>query len=110
MAQSIQPSAHPPRPLCLCGEPPPALYNLELITNDVPNLSYISPKAEVRESPIHGRGLFAREPFARGEVVCVKGGHVFDRAALKAMPDWYRSAEIQVAEDLFIGPLFEDER
>jgi uncharacterized protein len=64
----------------------------------------------VRESPIHGRGLFAREPLAAGEVVCVKGGYVFDRATLKSMPVWYRSAEIQVAEDLFIGPLAEEER
>lgn len=76
----------------------------------MPNLSYISPRAEVRESLIHGRGLFAREPLAAGEVVCVKGGYIFDRAALKSMPVWYRSAEIQVAEDLFIGPLSEDER
>ena len=76
----------------------------------MPNLSYISPKAEVRESPIHGRGLFAREPFAEGEVVCVKGGYVFGREALRTMPAWYRSAEIQVAEDLFIGPLAEEER
>ena len=76
----------------------------------MPNLSYISPKAEVRESPIHGRGLFAREAFAEGEVVCVKGGYVFDRAALKSMPEWYRAAEIQLTEDLFIGPVFEEER
>ncbi|MBV9926622.1 MAG: SET domain-containing protein-lysine N-methyltransferase [Acidobacteria bacterium] len=76
----------------------------------MPNLSYISPKAEVRESPIHGRGLFAREAFAPGEVVCVKGGYVFGRATLKSMPGWYRAAEIQVAEDLFIGPLAEEER
>ncbi|HEX8557712.1 MAG TPA: SET domain-containing protein-lysine N-methyltransferase [Pyrinomonadaceae bacterium] len=76
----------------------------------MPNLSYISPKAEVRGSAIHGRGLFAREPFAAGEVVCVKGGHVFGRETLRAMPGWFRSAEIQVAEDLFIGPLSEDER
>jgi SET domain-containing protein len=76
----------------------------------MPNLSYISPKAEVRASPIHGRGLFAAEPFAAGEVVCVKGGYVFDRGTLKSMPGWYRSAEIQVAEDLFIGPLAEGER
>ena len=76
----------------------------------MPNLSYISPKAEVRGSPIHGRGLFARAPFARGEVVCVKGGYVFDRSTLKAMPGWYKSAEIQVAQDLFIGPLSEEER
>ena len=74
------------------------------------SLSYISPGAEVRASPIHGRGLFAREPFAPGEVVCVKGGYVFDRATLRSMPDWYAAAEIQVAEDLFIGPLAADER
>jgi uncharacterized protein len=74
------------------------------------SLSYISPKAAVRESKIHGRGLFAVEAIGAGEVVCVKGGHVFDRATLQAMPGWYASAEIQVAEDLFIGPLAEDER
>jgi hypothetical protein len=76
----------------------------------LPNLSYISPKAEVRRSPIHGRGLFAAEPFADGEVVCVKGGYVFGRETLRGMPTWYRSAEIQLAEDLFIGPLAEEER
>ena len=74
------------------------------------NLSYISPKAAVRESPIHGRGLFALEAFEAGEVVCVKGGYVFGREALRAMPEWYRSAEVQVAEDLFIGPVAEPER
>ncbi|HWW73915.1 MAG TPA: SET domain-containing protein-lysine N-methyltransferase [Pyrinomonadaceae bacterium] len=76
----------------------------------MPNLSYISPKAVVRESPIHGRGLFAVEPFAAGEVVCVKGGYVFGGETLRSMPEWYGSAEIQVAEDLFIGPLAEAER
>jgi len=76
----------------------------------MPNLSYLSPKAAPRGSAIHGTGLFAVEPFARGEVVCVKGGYVFDRRRLDSMPAWYRAAEIQVAEDLFIGPLREDER
>jgi hypothetical protein len=74
------------------------------------NLSYISPKAVVKESPIHGRGLFAAEPIRGGEIVCVKGGYVFDRRALAAMPAWYGAAEIQIAEDLFIGPAREDER
>jgi hypothetical protein len=76
----------------------------------MPNLSYLSPKAAPRESAIHGTGLFAVEPVARGEVVCVKGGYIFDRGQLDSMPAWYRAAEIQVAEDLFIGPLCEDER
>jgi hypothetical protein len=74
------------------------------------NLSFISPKAAVKESPIHGKGLLAVEPIAGGEIVCVKGGYVFTRRTLRSMPDWYRAAEIQIAEDLFIGPLAEGER
>jgi hypothetical protein len=76
----------------------------------MPNLSYISPKAVVRESSIHGKGLFANAAIGRGEVVCIKGGYIFNRQTLQAMPDWYRAAEIQIADDLFIGPLKEDER
>lgn len=64
------------------------------------SLSYIPPEAAVRASPIHGRGLFAVEPIAAGEVVCVKGGYVFDRETLRSMPGWYRAAEIQIAEGL----------
>lgn len=76
----------------------------------MPNLSFISPKAIVKKSLIHGKGLFAIEPISKGEIVCAKGGYIFDRQTLGSMPDWYRAAEIQVADDLFIGPLNEDER
>ena len=76
----------------------------------MPNLSYISPKAAVRPSPIQGRGLFAVEPFARGEVVCVKGGHIFDRRKLEELAPRLGPAEIQIGEDLFIGPVEEAER
>ena len=76
----------------------------------MPNLSYLSPKVAAQESSIHGRGLFAKMPIVKGEVICVKGGSIFDRRVLQSMPDWFRAAEVQVAEDLFIGPLKEDER
>jgi SET domain-containing protein len=76
----------------------------------MPNLSYLSPKVATKESSIHGTGLFAVEPIAEGEVVCVKGGYVFDRRLLDSMPGWFRAAEIQIAEDLFIGPVAEGER
>lgn len=76
----------------------------------MPNLSYLSPKAAVQDSLIHGRGLFAVAPIAKAEIVCVKGGYLFNRQTLAAMPDWFRAAEIQIAEDLFIGPLHEVER
>jgi uncharacterized protein len=64
----------------------------------------------VGPSPIHGRGLFAAEAIARGEVVCVKGGHVFDRGRLEELAPRLGPAEIQIAEDLFIGPVEEAER
>lgn len=76
----------------------------------MPSFSYISAKAAVKESAIHGRGLFAIAPIAAGETVCVKGGYIFDRETLRTFPEWYRSAEIQIADNLFIGPLAEEER
>jgi SET domain-containing protein len=76
----------------------------------MPNLSYISSKAAVRESSIQGRGLFALEPIAKGEIVCIKGGHIFNRRTLDDVSNTLGPAEIQIAEDLFIGPLNEQER
>ncbi len=74
------------------------------------NLTYISPKAAVKNSPIHERGLFAIEPIAKGEIVCIKGGYIFDRQKLDSMSEWYRAAEIPIAENLFIGPITENDR
>jgi len=76
----------------------------------MPNLSYISPKAAVKESRIQGRGLFAVEAFERDEIVAVKGGHIFERRTLREVETVLGPAEIQIGEDLFIGPLAEDER
>ena len=73
-------------------------------------LSYLSPKAAVKPSPIHGRGLFAIEEFRPGEIVCVKGGHIFARATLGEIAPVLGSAEIQIADHLFIGPRDIDER
>jgi len=76
----------------------------------VPDLSYRSPKTIVKDSPIHGRGLFAREPIAKGEVVAITGGYVFDLVALGEVETRVGPAEIPVAEGLFIGPIAESER
>src|SRR5438105_13041003 len=76
----------------------------------MPNLSFISPKAIVKESPIHGKGLFAVESIAQGEIVCIKGGSIINRKTLESMPGWFRAAEIQIADDLFIAPIKEEER
>ena len=46
-------------------------------------LSFLSPKTEVRESSIHGRGLFAVTEISKDEIVAVKGGHIVDRKTLR---------------------------
>ena len=73
-------------------------------------LSFLSPKAAVRNSPIHGRGLFAIGDFRMGEIVCVKGGYIFNRATLDSIATALGPAEIQIADDLFIGPRHVEER
>jgi SET domain-containing protein len=68
--------------------------------------SYRLPKTEVRESEIHGRGLFAKADIAKGEVVAVKGGHIVDREIAPRLGP----VEIQIGDDLFIAPVTDDER
>jgi uncharacterized protein len=71
--------------------------------------SYRSPKTVVRPSPIVGRGLFAAAPIARGEIVCIKGGRLMDRATLTRLRDVVNDAELQVADDLFLAPTSPEE-
>ena len=76
----------------------------------MPDLTYRSPKTEVRASPIQGQGLFARQDIATGEIVAVKGGHVLTRAQWKALEAVLGPAEIQLTEDLVIAPVRSEER
>lgn len=74
------------------------------------DLTYRSPKTEVRNSPIHGQGLFARAPIEKGEIVAVKGGYILDEQEWAAIEPALGSAEIQVTEELFIAPVNNDHR
>jgi hypothetical protein len=76
----------------------------------VADLTYRSPKSEVRPSPIHGQGLFAQQPIARGEIVAAKGGHVLTRGQWAHLEPVLGAADIQIAEDLFIAPVRPDHR
>jgi len=73
-------------------------------------LSWLSPKTALRKSPIHGQGLFAVSEIDAGEIVCVKGGYIFDRAARDEMAPRPGPAEIQIGDHLFIGPRRPEER
>ena len=74
-------------------------------------LSYLSPKTEIRESKIHGRGLFAIADIAKDEIVAVKGGHIVDGKTLREeITPVLGPVEIQIGDDLFIAPVSEEER
>jgi len=73
-------------------------------------LTYRSPKTEIRESPIHGRGIFAMAPIAKGETVAVKGGHVMTAREWEDVEPNLGSSEVQIDDDLFIGPVTVAER
>src|SRR5437868_3013606 len=73
-------------------------------------LSYRSLKTQVRESRIHGRGLFATTDIAKNEIVAVKGGHVISREQLREITPRLGPVEIQIDGDLFITPVTDDER
>lgn len=74
-------------------------------------VSYLSPKTEVRESKIHGHGLFATADIAKDEIVAVKGGHIVDRQTLREkITPRLGPVEIQIDDDLFITPVTDEER
>jgi uncharacterized protein len=74
-------------------------------------LSYLSPKTKVRESKIHGHGLFAIADIGKNEIVAVKGGHIVDRKTLhEKITPGLGPVEIQIGDDLFIAPVSDEER
>jgi SET domain-containing protein len=74
------------------------------------NLSYRSPKTEVKDSLIHGKGLFAKAPISQGEIVAVKGGYILNVQEREETEKELGPVEIQIAEDLFIAPVRKEER
>jgi uncharacterized protein len=65
--------------------------------------SYLSPKTRVGPSPIEGRGLFARRRIRKGEIVAIKGGHVYDARELARVRRRVAASYIQIADGFFIG-------
>ena len=74
------------------------------------NLTYFSPKTEKRNSLINGRGLFAKQAIKMGEIVVVKGGYILSRAQRDQIGKKLGPSEIQITEELFIGPTTKRER
>jgi SET domain-containing protein len=74
------------------------------------DLTYRSPKTEVKQSQIHGTGLFAKAAIPGGEIVAVKGGHILNQQEWTELEKDLGSAEIQISDELFIAPVRKEQR
>ena len=63
----------------------------------------------MRESKIHGLGLFAIADIAKDEIVPVKGGHIVDGNFAPTITLRLGPLEIQIDDDLFIAPVSDGE-
>lgn len=73
-------------------------------------LVWFSDKIEKYISNIEGIGLRAKQPISAGELVVVKGGHIFSREKRDQLARTLGPSEIQIDEHLFIGPIHKNER
>lgn len=72
--------------------------------------SWIHPKAEKgQKDGVSGKGLFAKEDIPSGTIINAKAGHIIDSVTLKSKADIIKGAELQIAENLYVAPLTEDE-
>jgi SET domain-containing protein len=67
--------------------------------------SYRSTMTEIRMSHTEGRGLFAKHPIRKGEIVSVRGGHIIARQMEEQIekPDGYWGYPI--ADEFVLAPL-----
>ena len=69
--------------------------------------SRLSPKVEIRDTSINGKGIFANEDIKKDEIVFIKGGHILTR-------DEIFSSEIinsyfPISDEYFLGATNKDE-
>jgi uncharacterized protein len=76
----------------------------------IPLKSYRSQKTIVKKSPIDGHGLFAKEKINKGEIICIKAGHIIDNQTLEKYRDIIRGAELQIYDNFYLAPLTNQER
>lgn len=71
--------------------------------------SWFSDKVYIADSPISGKGIFCKEPISKDETIAIKGGHVMPKPAFDRLPEACQHAGLQIAEELYIAPLHENE-
>jgi SET domain-containing protein len=65
--------------------------------------SWLSPKLEIREEKtIEGRGMFARQPIKKGDIITIWGGDVVPTEDFKNLPEYQKRQSAQVEDGFYL--------
>jgi len=70
---------------------------------------YRSPKVEVKESSIGGKGAFAKEGIKKGEIVFIKAGHIVKLEEAMKHDKEIGDYSVQITDEFFLCPKSKDE-
>ena len=71
--------------------------------------TYRSPKIEVREDTLAGRGVIAITPIAKDEIVAIKAGNIITGAELGLATQAAGDMALQIDDDFYLAPRTADD-
>ena len=66
--------------------------------------TYRSPKIEVRDNTLSGRGVVALENIAKDEIVAIKSGHIVNAEQLAKISVEVGDYALQIDDDFYLSP------
>jgi len=71
--------------------------------------TYRSPKIEVRDDTLSGRGIVALQAIAKDEIVAIKSGHIVNRGDLRRINAEVGDFALQIHDNFYLSPTTVDE-
>ncbi len=68
-----------------------------------------SPKIEIKQSSIHGEGVFAKNAIKKGELIAIKVGHIVDENQRKEIEKRVGDFWLQIRDNFYLTPLTKKE-
>jgi SET domain-containing protein len=68
-----------------------------------------SPKIEVSDATLAGRGVIAQADIAKDEIVAIKAGNIITRAEIEQATDNAGDMALQIDDDFYLAPRSADE-
>jgi len=71
--------------------------------------TYRSPKIEVRNDTLAGRGVVAVTDIERDEIVAIKAGHIMRQDEVKRITETVGDFALQIDDEFYLSPRYEEE-